>query len=254
MITEHCGVGILPPTAVTMASSNEMETDPLQISSTSASDEAAAAAAQAPDVSFGLSVVAATSESSPRSVSRVASEGRVVAASSSNRPSRASSPYYRNRAAPKPKHMYSCEVAKSKMPAPSGNPVTYRPTPEVHLHKHQQLGVIVQGVDPQVHSQALAQAQIVESQAVAYASEVQQAQDHVQALALNMNNQTQTRVQAIEQQAQAMVSEVSVEASRQLAVANETIANLKQQNDMLARQQQELYSQIATLQSMVAEV
>ena len=238
-----------------MASSNEMETDPLQISSTSASDEAAAAAAQAPDVSFGLSVVAATSESSPRSVSRVASEGRVVAASSSNRPSRASSPYYRNRAAPKPKHMYSCEVAKSKMPAPSGNPVTYRPTPEVHLHKHQQLGVIVQGVDPQVHSQALAQAQIVESQAVAYASEVQQqAQDHVQALALNMNNQTQTRVQAIEQQAQAMVSEVSVEASRQLAVANETIANLKQQNDMLARQQQELYSQIATLQSMVAEV
>ena len=243
-----------------MASSNEMETDPLQISSTSASDEAAAAAAQAPDVSFGLSVVTATkqssgSESSPRSVSRVASEGRVVAASSSNRPSRASSPYYRNRAAPKPKHMYSCEVAKSKMPAPSGNPVTYGPTPEVHLHKHQQLGVIVQGVDPQVHSQALAQAQIVESQAVAYASEVQQqAQDHVQALALNMNNQAQTRVQAIEQQAQAMVSEVSVEASRQLAVANETIANLKQQNDMLARQQQELYSQIATLQSMVAEV
>ena len=243
-----------------MASPNEMETDPLQISPTSASDEAAAAAAQAPDVSFGLSVVTATkqssgSESSPRSVSRVASEGRVVAASSSNRPSRASSPYYRNRAAPKPKHMYSCEVAKSKMPAPSGNPVTYGPTPEVHLHKHQQLGVIVQGVDPQVHSQALAQAQIVESQAVAYASEVQQqAQDHVQALALNMNNQAQTRVQAIEQQAQAMVSEVSVEASRQLAVANETIANLKQQNDMLARQQQELYSQIATLQSMVAEV
>ncbi|CAE7304781.1 DNAJB11, partial [Symbiodinium sp. CCMP2592] len=40
----------------------------------------------------------------------------------------------------------------------------------------------------------------------------------------------------------------------QLAVANETIASLKQQNEMLARQQQELYSQIATLQSIVAEV
>ncbi|CAE7838409.1 unnamed protein product [Symbiodinium sp. CCMP2592] len=102
---------------------------------------------------------------------------------------------------------------------------------------------------------ALAQAQIVESQAVAYASEVQQqAQDQVQAIAANMSNQAQTRVQAIEQQAQAMVSEVSVEASRQLAIANETIASLKQQNEMLARQQQELYSQIATLQSIVAEV
>ncbi|CAE7360241.1 unnamed protein product, partial [Symbiodinium sp. CCMP2592] len=82
----------------------------------------------------------------------------------------------------------------------------------------------------------------------------QQAQDQVQAIAANMSNQAQTRVQAIEQQAQAMVSEVSVEASRQLAVANETIASLKQQNEMLARQQQELYSQIATLQSIVAEV
>ena len=45
---------------------------------------------------------------------------------------------------------------------------------EVHLRRRQQLGVIVQGVDPQVHPQALAQAQIIENQAVtAYASEVQ---------------------------------------------------------------------------------
>ncbi|CAE7831595.1 unnamed protein product [Symbiodinium sp. CCMP2592] len=86
------------------------------------------------------------------------------------------------------------------------------------------------------------------------AAAVQAPDDQVQAIAANMSNQAQTRVQAIEQQAQAMVSEVSVEASRQLAVANETIASLKQQNEMLARQQQELYSQIATLQSIVAEV
>ena len=109
--------------------------------------------------------------------------------------------------------MYACEVAKPKLPAPAGIPTTYGPPKEVHLHKHQQLGVIVQGIDPQVHSQALAQAQIVESQAAAFASEVQQrAQSHVQ-----------SRVQAIEQQAQAVVSEVSNEASKQLAIAHETI-------------------------------
>ena len=125
-----------------MTSSHEMEADPLQISSTSASDEAAAL--QAPDVSFGLSVVTAAkqsrgSESSPRIASTAASEGRDVAVSST-RPSRASCPYHRNRAAPKPKRMYACEVAKSKMPAPSGNPVMYGPAQELHLHKHQQLG------------------------------------------------------------------------------------------------------------------
>ena len=60
-----------------------------------------------------------------------------------------------------------CEVAKSKVPAPTGNPVTYGPAQEVHLRKHEQLGVIVQGVDPQGHSQALVQAQIIENQAVA---------------------------------------------------------------------------------------
>ena len=229
-----------------MASSNEMEMDPLQISSTSASDEAAALQAQ--DVSFGLSVVPSAkqssgSDSSPRASSRPASEGREVAATS-NRPSRASSPYHRNKVAPKPKHMYACEVAKPKLPAPAGIPTTYGPPQEVHLHKHQQLGVIVQGVDPQFHSQALAQAQIVESQAAAFASEVQQqAQSHVQ-----------SRVQAIEQQAQAVVSEVSNEASKQLAIAHETIASLRHQNEVLARQQQDLYSQIATLQNMVAEV
>ena len=77
--------------------------------------------------------------------------------------------------------MYASEVAKSKMPASAGNLVTYGPTKEVHLHGHQQLGVIAQGVDPQVHSQALAQARIVENQAVAFVSEVQQqAQSHVQ--------------------------------------------------------------------------
>ena len=131
----------------------------------------------------------------------------------------------------------------------------YGPAQELHLHKHQQLGVIVQWVDPQVHSQALAQAQIVESQAVAYVPEVQQqAQSHVQAMAADMESQAQSRVQAIEQQAQARVSEVSIEASRQLAVANDTIVSLKQQNEMPARQQQYLYSQIATLQNMVAEV
>ena len=113
-----------------MTSSHEMEADPLQISSTSASDEAPAL--QAPDVSFGLSVVSG-SESSPRIASRAASEGREVAVSST-RPSRASSPYHRNRAAPKPKHMYACEVAKSKTPAPSGNPITYGPAQELHLH------------------------------------------------------------------------------------------------------------------------
>ena len=223
-----------------MTSSHEMEADPLH-------DEAAAL--QAPDVSFGLSVVTATkqssgSESSPRAASRTASECRDVAVSST-RPSRASSPYHRNRAAPKPKPMYACEVAKTKMPAPSGNPVTYGPVQEVHLHKRQQLGVIVQGVDPQVHPQALAQAQIFENQAVAYVSEVQQqAQSHVQAIDASMESQAQNRVQAIQQQAQATVSEVSVEASRQLAVANETIVSLKQQNEILARQQQDLYSQI----------
>ena len=203
---------------------------------------------QAQDVSFGLSVVPSAkqssgSDSSPRSSSRPASEGRGVAATS-NRPSRASSPYHRNKVAPKPKHMYACEVAKPKLPAPAGIPTTYGPPQEIHLHKHQQLGVIVQGVDPQVHSQALAQAQIVESQAAAFASEVQQqAQSHVQ-----------SRVQAIEQQAQAVVSEVSNEASKQLAIAHETIASLRHQNEVLARQQQDLYSQIATLQNMVAEV
>ena len=244
--TEVRGAGILPPTVITMASSNEMEMDPLQISSTSASDEAAAMQAQ--DVSFGLSVVPSAkqssgSDSSPRASSRPASEGREVVATS-NRPSRASSPYHRNKVAPKPKHMYACEVAKPKLPMPAGIPTTYGPSQEVHLHKHQQLGVIVQGVDPQVHSHALAQAQIVESQAAAFASEVQQqAQCHVQ-----------SRVQAIEQQAQAVVSEVSNEASKQLAIANETIANLRYQNEALARQQQDLYSQIATLQNMVAEV
>ena len=100
-----------------------------------------------------------------------------------------------------------------------------------------------------------AQAQIVESQAVAFASEVQQqAQSHVQAMAADMESQARNRVQAIEQQAQARVSEVSIEASRQLAVANDTIVSLKQQNEMLARQQQDLCGQIATLQNMVAEV
>ena len=100
-----------------------------------------------------------------------------------------------------------------------------------------------------------AQAQIVESQAVAFASEVQQqAQSRVQAMAADMESQARNRVQAIEQQAQARVSEVSIEASRQLAVANDTIVSLKQQNEMLARQQQDLCGQIATLQNMVAEV
>ena len=36
--------------------------------------------------------------------------------------------------------------------------------------------------------------------------------------------------------------------------ANDTIVSLKQQNEMLARQQQDLCGQIATLQNMVAEV
>ena len=123
--TLTCWPGTLLRTVVTMASSHEMEADPVQISSTSASDEAAL---QAPDVSFGLSVVPLNKQSSgSESSPGAASEGREVAITS-NRPWRASGPCHRNKTAPKPKHVYACEVAKSSLTAPSSIPTSYGPT------------------------------------------------------------------------------------------------------------------------------
>ena len=72
-----------------------------------------------------------------------------------------------------PPPAYACEVATA-VAHPLGNPVSFHPqgssssTPdgggpsaspsEIHLHKHQQLGVVVHGVDPNEHARVIADA------------------------------------------------------------------------------------------------
>ena len=233
MIPKRCGASTSLPTASTMST---MEADALQISSTS--DETAQA--QDPDSSFGLSVVATArrgseSDSSPRAVV-------------SARPSRASSPYHRNRSASRPKHGYACEVAKPPMPTPSGSPVSFEPTHDapsgLHLHRHQQLGVVVQGVDPRVHSQALAQAQIVENQAVALVTGVQQqAEQQVQTIA----GQAAALVEGVQHQAEQHVQTIAGQAQQAFQQQQAETSALRQQNEALTHQ-------VALLQSMVAEL
>ena len=161
-----------------------IDNDMLQVSSTS--DEVGDQAS-----SHALAVVQSTTRQSSGSDSSPHAHGRVRSASSARemgtvavvaRQSRAPSPYARNKAKPAqplplqakpallPPPAYACQVAKA-VAHPLGLPVTLGPSssaqgdagipassPEIHLHRHQQLGVIVQGVDPTEHARVIADA------------------------------------------------------------------------------------------------
>ena len=198
------------------------------------------------------------------------------------RHSRTPSPYARNKARPAqalslqakpamlPPPAYACQVAKA-VAHPLGLPVSLGPSssaqgdagipassPEIHLHRHQQLGVIVQGVDPTEHARMIADAGSAvssmrqETQGLHSSAEQQIA--HTQHEAQNIAAQAQQQVSYVNQQAQSAVHQVQQQAQAEIAFAKQqatqseaVISELRQRNAQLERQQAEMMQQMSQL-------
>ena len=167
------------------------------------------------------------------------------------------------------------------MAHPLGNPVSFHPpgssssTPdgggtsaspsEIHLHKHQQLGVIVHGVDPNEHARVIADAGNVVSsmrhEAQGLLNRAEQQIAHTQHEAQNVVVQAQHQVNVAKQQAQSAVQQVHQQAQaavafakQQLTQSESMIVELRQRNAQLEQQQSEMMQQMAQLQSMVHQM
>ena len=218
------------------------------------------------------------SESSPQIPSRAKAVGGDRAPSpASSRNMRAISPYARNKAKPKrsgevavmPAPAYACEAFQT-VAVPVGLPKTLSPTVrdparscgdgtsaaprEIHLHKHQQLGIVVQGVDPREHAQMIAHAEGTLSSARHEAQSFAAKAEHEVRTA-----QQQTRHIADQAQSFAARAESEVIAAQQQTqmVANQAEqvgSDLRQRNQQLELQHAEMCQQIVFLQSAVQQL
>ena len=260
-----------------MASSDH-EMDLLQVSSTS-SDIAPQVTSQALSVvQSAASASSGGSESSPQIPSRAKSVGGDRAPSpASSRNMRAISPYARNKAKPKrsgdvavmPAPAYACEASQT-VAVPVGLPKTLSPTaydparfsgdgtfavpPEIHLRKHQQLGIVVQGVDPREHAQMIAhaegtlssvrhEAQNFAARAEHEACTAQQQTRHIADQAQSFAARAESEVIAAQQQTQLVANQ-----------AEQVVSDLRQRNQQLELQHAEMRQQIASLQSVVQQL
>ena len=278
-----------------MDTSNEMDTDVLQVSSTSDERPTSQVPSHALAVIQTAAKASSESDSSPHVRGRNRSSGSVRSASAvalGSRHARTPSPYARNKAkrvmppptqaktALLPPPAYACEVATA-VAHPLGNPVSFHPqgssssTPdggghsaspsEIHLHKHQQLGVIVHGVDPNEHARVIADAGNVVSsmrhEAQGLLNRAEQQIAHTQHEAQNVVVQAQHQVNVAKQQAQSAVQQVHQQAQAEVAFAKQQltqsesmIVELRQRNAQLEQQQSEMMQQMAQLQSMVHQM
>ena len=152
--------------------------------------------------------------------------------------------------------------------SPGGDGTSATPQ-EVHLHRHQQLGVVVQGVDAREHARVIAEAENAVSnmrhEAQAFRTRAEQQISNTQHEAQSVAAQAQQQIDIAKQQAQSVVMhaqqhvdqatqrvQAQMEHAQQHALqAESTIADLRQRNAQLEQQQEEMRQQMVLLQSMV---